>query len=191
MDPLTISAIMGTVSAASQLWDKYMPSNIEQTVKESALSDMRRLRGGSGGMSASKRAALQSEAVGQIDSEIQQAQAGAYRGAALSGQSGQAFNRESAALKAKMGAQQQAMSSIRQEDLEEAQRQRLEAYQKAGMAEGMHQFRKQMPMPDMSGVYDTWAKVGQRKRQGIMPSEPYDPEAPRPTLGYTPQGVSE
>ena len=120
-----------------------MPSEIEAQYEQSALDDLKRLQGGAGGMSQSARQTARAEALGQIDSTIAEQQAQAARGAA-SGASGQQFIRQAAALKAKTGAEQQAMSNIRQQDLDEAQRQRSEAYGKAKLAEDMKRTRQSM-----------------------------------------------
>ena len=130
---------MGLLETAGKAITFGWPSKIERMYKKSALSDLDRLSDGEGGMSSSKRMGLQSEGLGHIQGTVEDAKREALRGARVG--SGQAFNQQKALSKQKLGAQQQMMSSIRQQDLDEAERQRGEAYQKAAMAESMRSQR--------------------------------------------------
>ena len=135
-----VGAGLGFVADIFSNADTLFPSKIEKAYKRSALDDLNRLSGGKGGMSPSERMAARSEAISQIDASVQESQRQMARGASLD--SGQKFAMQRDLAKQKMAAEQQAMSSIRQQNLEEAQRQRQEAYQKAAMAQGMRERRK-------------------------------------------------
>ena len=174
MDPISgmILAVATAIPVAVDLWDRFKTDDVEALFHDSAMSDFERLAGGRGGMSQSKRQALTSEALGQIDTEIAQAQAQSQRGSVASGQTGQAFAQEREALKTKMGAQQQAFSSIREQDLEEAARQRQEAYSKAATARDMKMGRSSMPMPDPTAMFEAFAGLGQDKRKQLGSTKP-------------------
>ena len=110
-------------------------SKTEKAYERSALDDMSRLQGGAGGMSQSKRQAATAEAMGQVDRAAQEGQRKMLRGANVG--SGQAFAAQQAVLKQKGSAEAAALSDIRRQDLEEAERQRQAAYQKAALSESM------------------------------------------------------
>ena len=183
--------IAGAISALYSNWKKGQPGEIESLYKQSALDDLNRLRGGRGGMALSERQAAQSEALGQIQSAAAEAEAEAHRGVAPG--SGQAFTAQEGLYKAKLGAQQQAMSNIRQQDLEEAQRQRQEAYQKAAVANQMRETRINRTEPqDWSKLQEGAQKFGKLIRGGVGDSakDVGSGITPTPDISqYTAQGL--
>ncbi|QDP54530.1 MAG: hypothetical protein Unbinned2514contig1000_22 [Prokaryotic dsDNA virus sp.] len=138
MDPLT-SAAIGAAGDIAKGVVQGRRSALEKAYAKNALSELERLKGGEGGMSASKRAKLTAEGLGKIDATMADAKREALRGANLG--SGKAFTAQKDLTKARLGAEAQLTSSIREQDLEEAARLRNEAYMKAAMAEDMRHKR--------------------------------------------------
>jgi len=154
----TAMALAAGASAAKGMWAG-RKSKIEKAYGKSSLDELGRVSGGEGGMSRSKRQQAQAEGMGQIDSTIEEARAKSLRGANLG--SGQAFAAQQELSKQRLGAESQMMSSVRQQDLEEAQRQREAAYMKAAMAEDMRNKRMDRAVKATEGSESYLAGMGQ------------------------------
>ena len=163
-EPLTMIAISraaGVVGGLIKTAKHLTPSDIEEAFRDSAIADMKRLTGGAGGLAQSKRQSLSAEGHGAIDRSVEEARREAMRGADVA--SGQAFAVEKELAKARLGATNQMLSGIREQDLEEAARQRQEAYQKAAMADQMRQQRL-AGMPSFSDIVGDAAESGKLYR---------------------------
>lgn len=144
-----------------------VPGKMEKMFRKDIIADRARLAGGGGGLSSGRRAQLASEASGQIQAQQGAALANLARGSAMGGgASGLAQAAAAGIQQAGLQATNQAMSDIRQQDLQVAEAQRQQLYQRMLAARQMGQQRKQEAQGSIGEVSNTGFQTGQFGRTG-------------------------
>jgi hypothetical protein len=147
-----------------------IPGPLEKKYRKYAESELDRLSSGGGGMTPSQRAMLQMEARGQIGSALEQQRAQVARGSATGdGASGQQQAMQRDLSRVQVGAEQQASSNIRQQDLEMASRQREAALAHLRNSIELAWRRKMGAMEHYKAAtpFDTGYSSGQTQRSNV------------------------